>query len=226
MEQINFNNIKKGDFSWPFWPVVPIYPYGRRRTICREVIPGNIWIFEQLIGIFYVVVPIRMTVVKLDQGGLFVYSPVAPTRECVRLVHNLVSQHGEIKYIILPTISGIEHKAFVGPFARRFPRAQVFVAPHQWSFPLNLPLSWLGFPPKRTQILPPDSSQTPLAPEFDYAILEPVELGPGRFSEVAFFHRRSQTLLITDTVISIPDEPPEITQLEPYPLLFHARDNG
>jgi hypothetical protein len=177
-------------------------------------------------GILYVVVPIRMSVVKLEAGGLLIYAPVAPTRECIRLLNELVAQHGDVKYIILPTISGLEHKVFVGPFARRFPNAQVFVAPNQWSFPLNLPLSWLGFPRKRTHVLPENSTKAPFASEFDYAVLGPIELGPGRFGEVAFFHKRSRTLLVTDSVLSVPEEPPAIVQLDPYPLLFHAKDDA
>lgn len=218
-------SINPGDLSWPFWPAVPLYPYGRRQTLRTEVVKDTLWTFEQLQGILYVVVPIRMSVVKLEAGGLLVYAPVAPTKECMRLLNELVVKHGDVKYIILPTISGLEHKVFVGPFARRFPNAQVFVAPNQWSFPLNLPLSWLGFPPKRTQVLPQDSNKTPFADEFDYAILGPIELGPGRFGEVAFLHKRSHTLLVTDSVLSIPEEPPEIVQLDPYPLLFHAKDD-
>lgn len=219
-------SIHPRDFSWPFWPAVPLYPYGRRRTLCNEVVKDTIWTFDQLQGILYVTVPIRMTVVKLDAGGLLIYAPVAPTSECIRLLNELVSKHGDVQYIILPTISGLEHKVFVGPFARRFPKAQVFVAPNQWSFPLNLPLSWLGFPLKRTHVLPNNSRQTPFANEFDYAILGPIDLGPGRFGEVAFFHKRSRTLLVTDSVLSIPEDPPAIVQLEPYPLLFHAKDNA
>jgi Domain of unknown function (DUF4336) len=164
-------------------------------------------------------------VVKLAAGGLLVYAPVAPTPECLRLMEDLVKAHGTVRYIILPTVSGIEHKVFVGPFARRFPKAQVFVAPSQWSFPLNLPLSWLGLPLGRTQILKPDS-KIPFADEFDYAILGPIHLGLGPFEEVALFHRASQTLLLTDTLVSVPEHPPEIVQLDPYPLLFHAKDNG
>lgn len=222
----NVEQIHPSDFSWSFWPVVPIYPYGKRRTIRKEVVKDTVWTFDQLQGIFYVVVPVRMTVVKLQSGGLLVYAPVAPTRECIRLVMELVEQHGTVKYIILPTISGIEHKVFVGPFARYFANAQVFVAPNQWSFPLNLPLSWLGLPSKRTSLLPEDSSQTPFAEEFDYAILGPIQLGPGRFEEVAFFHRLSHTLLVTDSVVSVPESPPAIVQLDPYPLLFHAKNNA
>jgi len=215
-----------GDWSWPFWPALPLYPHGKRRTLRREVVKGWIWTFDQIQGIFYVVTPIRMTVIRLQAGGLLIYAPVAPTSECLRLVRELVAEHGEVKYILLPTVSGLEHKVFVGPFARHFPTAQVFVAPKQWSFPLNLPLSWLGFPPRRTQILPAESAQVPFAPEFDYAILGPLDLGLGSFAEVAVFHKRSRTLLVTDTVLSVPADPPEIVQLDPYPLLFHARDSA
>ncbi len=218
--------IASKDWSWPFWYLVPLYPYNQKQTIRVEVVKDKIWMFEQIQGIFYVVVPIRMTVIRLESGGLWVYAPVAPTPECIRLMQELVAHHGDVKYIILPTISGLEHKVSVGPFARYFPKAQVFVAPNQWSFPVNLPLSWLGFPSDRTQILPIDSNESPFADEFDYAILGPIDLKLGQFGEVAFFHRRSQTLLVTDSIISIPEKPPAILQLDPYPLLFHAKDRA
>jgi hypothetical protein len=214
---------RPADFSWRFWYLLPLYPYNQRHTLRWEVVPETIWTFEQIQGIFYVVVPIRMTVVRLDAGGLLVYAPVAPTPECIRLMQELVAKYGEVKYIILPTTSGLEHKVFVPSFARWFPTAQVFVAPNQWSFPLKLPLSWLGFPPQRTQMLPSDSSCVPFASDFDYAILD-INLGLGGFGEVALFHRRSRTLLTTDSVVSVPEAPPAIVQLNPYPLLFHARD--
>jgi Domain of unknown function (DUF4336) len=218
-------NLDPQDWAWNFWQLVPIYPYGKRRTLRLEVVKDTIWCFEQVQGIFYVTVPIRMTVVRLETGGLLIYAPVAPTRECLRLVNELVAQHGEVKYIILPTVSGLEHKVFVPAFARSFPTAQVFVAPHQWSFPLNLPLSWLGFPMRRTQVLPADSQTAPFAEEFDYAMLT-LNLGLGWFGEVAFYHRRSRTLLVTDSVVSVPEDPPAIVQLDPAPLLFHAKEDN
>lgn len=214
------------DFFWKYWFVVPIYPYSQRRTLRREIVPGQVWTFEQIQGIFYVIVPIRMTVVRLEGGGLLVYAPVAPTPECVRLMQELETEYGEVKYIILPTTSAVEHKVFVGPFARKFTQSQVYVAPYQWSFPVNLPLSWLGFPAKRTQVLPADSTQSPFAAQFDYAILDNIELGVGQFEEVAFYDRNSRTLMVTDTVVQVPEVPPEIVQLDPYPLLFHGRDRA
>ncbi len=217
---------RSADWSWPWWPLVPLYPYGQRRTLRREVINNQVWTFDQLQGILYVVVPIRMTVIRLATGGLLVYAPIAPTPECIRLVNELEELYGEVTYIILPTVTGLEHKVFVGPFARRFPSAQVYVARHQWSFPLNLPRSWLGFPMGRTHWLPENPADAPFGDEFDYHVLGPVNLGLGPFSEVAFFHRASKSLLVTDSVVSIPADPPPIVQLDSYPLLFHAKENA
>jgi hypothetical protein len=219
------HSIRSQDRWCPWWPLIPLYPYNQRKTLRQEVLKDTLWTFEQLQGIFYVAVPVRMSVVKLETGGLLIYTPVAPTPECVNLVRELEAKHGEVKYIILPTISGLEHKVFVGPFAQRFPKAQVFVAPHQWSYPVNLPLSWLGFPPGRTHILPEDPQKAPFYDEFDYAQLGPIDLGLRPFAEVAFFHKRSRSLLLTDTIVSIPEKPPEILQFDPYPLLFHAKDD-
>lgn len=214
------------DRFWFFWFLVPLYPFAFRQTLRTEVVKDQVWTFEQVQGIFYVVVPLRMTVVRLARGGLLVYAPVAPTAECIRLLRELEAEQGAVKYIILPTSSGLEHKVFVGPFARYCPQAQVYVAPSQWSFPVKLPLSWLGFPRDRTQVLPDRSSEAPFAQDFDYAILPPIKLGIGIFEEVAFYHRRSQTLLVTDSILSIPEDPPAILQQDPYCLLFHARDSA
>jgi hypothetical protein len=84
----------------------------------------------------------------------------------------------------------------------------------------------LGLPGKRTRILPENSQEAPFAEDFDYAILGPIDLGLGKFAEVAFFHKRSHTLLVTDTIVSVPAEPPAIVQLDPYPLLYHAKDQA
>ncbi|CAJ1442755.1 unnamed protein product [Effrenium voratum] len=87
-----------------------------------------------------------MTVYRMQsRRALFVYAPVAPTDECIRLLRELEEQYGEVAYIVLPTVA-VEHKYFVGPFSQRFPKAQVWVCPGQFSVPLQLPLQLLGFP--------------------------------------------------------------------------------
>lgn len=211
------------DQRWLWWPLLPLYPYGRRRTLVRELIPGQIWSFEQLIGLYYVAVPIRMTVVKLRQG-LLLYAPVAPTAALLAALRELEARHGPVLTIVLPTASGLEHKLPVPAMARAFPAASLWVAPQQWSFPLSLPLPWLGFPARRTRVLMEQGA--PHADELDWCALGPLDLGLGSFTEVACFHRASGALLLTDALLGIEAEPPEIFAADPTPLLFHARACG
>lgn len=213
------------DALWPLWPALPVAPYSRRRTIFSQVTPG-VYIFDQLIGIYYVHVPIRMTVCALE-NELFVYAPVAPTKECLDLLQPLIQKHGPIKYIVLPSVA-VEHKVNAGPFARQFPEAEFYVVDKQYSFPLNLPDAFLGLP-SWTRPLPESSSNDASLwnGEMDHEVLT-VKPGPGsEFQEAAFFHRKSKTLLLCDTLVAVNEEPPAILTQEPEytrALLFHARD--
>ncbi len=211
------------DQRWPWWPLLPLYPYGHRLTRVEQLLPGLLWSFEQLHGVWYVAVPIRMTVVRVREG-LMLYAPVAPTGEVLAALRELESSHGPIRTIVLPTASGLEHKVPMAAMARAFPAADVWVTPHQWSFPLRLPSAWLGFPGERTRVLLEEG--LPHADELDWVPLGPLELGLGTFMEVACYHRASGSLLVTDALVSIPSEPPAIFDLDPIPLLFHARERG
>jgi hypothetical protein len=209
--------------SWPWWPLLPLYPYGSRRTLFRELVPGQVWAFEQLQGVFQVAVPIRMTAIKLQQG-LLLYAPVAATAECLKLIRCLEEEHGPVCTIVHPSSSGLEHKVGVPAMARAFPEAQLWVSPQQWSFPLRLPLSWLGFPADRTRQLFDDG--VPHGDQLEWLSLGPVPLGPGPFYEATPFHRSSGTLLVTDALISVADCWPELLDIDPRPLLYHGREDG
>lgn len=208
---------------WAWWPLLPLYPYGRRRTLVRELIPGELWSFEQLQGVFYVAVPIRMTVVRL-RHGLMLYAPVAPTAEVLEILRDLEQRHGPVRTIVLPSSSGLEHKLPVPAMARAFPQAEVWVTPAQWSFPLSLPLPWLGFPARRTRVL--FEQGLPHGDELHWQALGPLDLGVGSFMEAACLHRASGSLLVCDGLVAIGDQPPELFQADPRPLLFHARERG
>ncbi|WP_259722289.1 DUF4336 domain-containing protein [Synechococcus sp. CS-1328] len=211
------------DQRWPWWPLLPLYPYGQRRTLVRELIADQVWSFEQLQGIYYVAVPIRMTVLRLEQG-LLLYAPVAPTPDVLRHLAALEQIHGPVRTIVLPTSSGLEHKLPVPAMARAFPNAQIWVSSSQWSFPLNLPLSWLGFPARRTHIL--GNEGYPHPGELEWCSLGPLNLGLGTFQEVACLHRASGSVLITDALVSIGAQPPQLFDADPTPLLFHARERA
>jgi len=200
----------------------PLGPLLQRRTIRYELEAGSLWTFEQeqSLGFSFVTTNTRMTVIKLASGGLWVHAPVAPTRECIRLLKEL---NAPVEHIVLPTFA-YEHKIFMGPFSRRFPGAQTWVAPGQWSWPVNLPIGFFGvFKPK---VLGRD--EAPWAEEIDLKVLEPKSLAAGLgnfvgFPEVAFFHRRSKSLLVTDCVIYVPKDPPAVIRAEN--LLDAAADN-
>ena len=215
--------ISPADQRWPWWPLLPLYPYGRRATHFEELIPGQVWSFEQLQGVYYVAVPIRLTVVKVP-GGLMLVNPLPPTQELRNGLAALEAEHGPVNAIVLPTASGLEHKLPLGPLARAFPDAELWVCPGQWSFPVQLPLSWLGVPAKRTKILLTDGVPHPEVCQ--WISLGPLDLGVGRFQEISCLHQPSGALVITDALVGIHSKPPAIFDRDPTPLLFHARDRG
>ena len=98
--------------------------------------------------------------------------------------------------------------------------------PGQYSFPVNLP-NFLFFPlGKRVLEIPEDASAAPWYADIDHAILGPLRPpGVGGFAETAFYHRSSATLLVTDAVVKVDDEPPAIIQDDPRALLYHSRDD-
>eukprot|EP00929_Paragymnodinium_shiwhaense_P046073 TRINITY_DN23485_c0_g1_i1.p1 TRINITY_DN23485_c0_g1~~TRINITY_DN23485_c0_g1_i1.p1 ORF type:complete len:449 (-),score=73.05 TRINITY_DN23485_c0_g1_i1:674-2020(-) len=211
----------ESDYAYSSWPLLPLAPYGRRRTQLREVVPGEVWTLDQIFGTFYVYVPIRATVLKVD-GGLLVYAPVSLTPECTRLLDGLVKAHGPVRWIVLPS-KAVEHKVPTGGFAKHFPDAKLFVIPGQFSVPVDVPLSLIGFP--SYEIIDANKLDAlPWAADCESALLN-----LPTFGELALFHRRSKTLVLTDTLVSIPKDPPELlVQDEQYrkALLYHARDDG
>jgi len=211
--------------DYGLWGILPVGTYKTKKTLLKEIVPDTIWTLDQKFGILNVQVPIRMTVVKLKSGGLFVYNPVAATPECVDMLKELVKKHGPLKHIVVGSVA-LEHKAYAGVLAQKFPQAAVWLTPGQYSFPVNLPNPFLGFPSSRTKTVP---TRTEDAPDewnetFDFLTLGPFISRDGAFSETVFRHKESKTLIVTDTVLEVTEEVPEILELDPSPLLYHARD--
>jgi len=237
------------DLSWPLGKVafslIPLAGTSSRRATVEEcVVPNTIWTHDQLQGVVNVNVPVRQTVIKLSEkagGGLFVHNPVAPTPQVIKMMRALEEKHGPVRHIVLGTVA-LEHKATFGPFAQNFPDATVWLQPGQWTFPAGLPIEFLGVTQrgKRLREIPvngqvskkylnPAAKQDPIpewAVDFGFETLGPIKFkAVGAFSETAFFHRMTKTLLITDVVISVTDTPPKIIQEDPRAMLFHARDS-
>ena len=209
--------------KWSWWPLLPLYPYGTKRTIFRELVPNQIWSFEQLQGIYYVAVPVRLLVVRV-RNELMIINPLPPTNELLTNINVLEKKIGPVKTIVLPTASGLEHKIGLPSLARAFPEAKLWVCPGQFSFPFQLPFDWLGIPSNRTNILLADGF--PYQDYCEWISLGPIDIGLARFQEICCFHKPSKSLLVTDALVGIEDNPPEIFDLDPTPLLFHSREKG
>ena len=127
----------------------PLTPVLRRKTTMETIVPGRVWALEQEQGIGFglgVTTNVRMTVVRMRDGALWVHDPIAPTEECVELLAKI---GGEVKYCCLSTTQ-YEHKIFAPAFTRAFPKCELWIAPGQFSFPLPLPNAFLGLFPKGT----------------------------------------------------------------------------
>ncbi len=211
--------------DYGLWGILPVGTYKKKPTIRQTIVENQLWTFDQKFGILNVQVPLRMTILKLRTGGLFVYDPIAATPQCLQLVQELVDQYGPVKHIAVGSVA-LEHKAYAGVFAQKFPQAQVWLQPGQYSFPVNLPDAFLGFPLKRTRFMPKSIDEAPedWKPDLDFLTLGPLISRDGAFGETVFFHKPTKTLLVTDTCLEVSEDVPEIYETDHKPLLYHARD--
>eukprot|EP00746_Dinoflagellata_sp_MGD_P028640 gnl/MRDRNA2_/MRDRNA2_16771_c0_seq2.p1 gnl/MRDRNA2_/MRDRNA2_16771_c0~~gnl/MRDRNA2_/MRDRNA2_16771_c0_seq2.p1 ORF type:complete len:368 (+),score=55.28 gnl/MRDRNA2_/MRDRNA2_16771_c0_seq2:58-1161(+) len=182
------------------------------------------WGFEQSQELGSLAINIRCTVIKLQSGGLWVHAPLFPTVEFLTQLDEL---GGAVEHIVLPTYA-LEHKLPMGPFVqsikersekRKSRMPQVWTVPDTWSFPLDLPLSWLGI---SVDGVLGEGKDPPWTNEVEFKILRIADVGKP-FIEAVFFHKESKTLIVTDTVYQVPQDPPEVVR--PSLLLDVAPDD-
>jgi len=241
------------DFTWPLgkiaFSLLPLAGTSSRRATVEEcIVPDTIWTHDQIQGVVNVNVPVRQTVVRLSKsagGGLFIYNPIAPTPQVLKMIRALEDKHGPVRHLVLGTVA-LEHKATFGAFAENFPDATVWLQPGQWSFPLPVSVEFLGVTqrgPRLREIPTLDSDGNPVvskqyryyaernpipewAADFEWETLGPLQFkSVGAFSETAMFHKKTKSLLVTDVVVGVTEEPPKIIQEDPRAMLFHARDS-
>ncbi|KAJ8605229.1 hypothetical protein CTAYLR_000482 [Chrysophaeum taylorii] len=206
----------------------PLGPFAVRRTTLETIVKDRVWGLEQEQTLFGIRANTRMVAVKLRSGDLWVYNPVAPTRELVDLVSSLPFS-GRVAHVVLGTTQ-YEHKIFAGPFARKFPEAAVHCVPDQWSFPLDLPPRLVGIPTTRRAsagpgILDPDAEYA-FSDEFDFRLLRPESRLAGNYAavEAAFVHKDTKTLVLTDALVNVPRAPPR--SLDPDALAYLGRSDS
>ncbi|WP_199911758.1 DUF4336 domain-containing protein [Dongshaea marina] len=123
--------------------------------------------------------PTRMAIVRLADGGLWVWSPVALTDELACAVEAL----GPVNHIVSPNKI---HHLFLKEWADRWPEARLYAPPGlarrkpELSFTAELG----------------DGAEPAWAGEIDQLIFH----GSFAMEEVVFFHRPSQTAIICDLI--------------------------
>ncbi len=142
----------------------------------------GLWVQERPLGLLGIQVGARMTVARLEDGGLFVHSPVALDDH----LRGDLDALGPVRYVVAPNKL---HHIFVGPYRDAYPNARFYAAPglrekrSELSFDAELgdepPLEWRD--------------------EIDQQILH----GIPRANEVVFLHRASRTLILTDSAFNV-----------------------
>lgn len=147
--------------------------------------------------------PIRMTVIRLRSGELWLHSPVRHGDALARRLEEL----GVVRHLVAPNIA---HWSFLPDWQKAFPGAAVWAAP--------------GLRARR-QVrksgLRIDRDLNDTAPgAWSGQIEQAVVPGAGGFREVAFLHLPSRTLVLVDLVANL-----EAGKLPPVTRLF-CRLNG
>jgi hypothetical protein len=151
-------------------------------------IAEDLWVVSRplrFLGLF----PIgcRMTIVRLSDGTLWLCSPVAIDDELATTLDGL----GPVAHLVGPNRF---HHLQLGPARTRYPNASLHLAP--------------GLGSKRPDLAPALtlSNEAPESwrADLDQRVLE----GVPTFNEVAFLHRRSRTLILTDHLFNLDDSHP------------------
>jgi hypothetical protein len=142
----------------------------------------NLWIATRPLSLAVGDVGARMTVVRLPDGGLFVHSPVRLDAETRAALDTL----GSVRYVVAPSRV---HHLFVGDYATAYPTARLFAAP--------------GLAEKRTDLRFDGVLSDDAPSEWRGLIDQHLFRGAPYINEVAFFHRASRTLILTDLAFNI-----------------------
>ncbi len=130
----------------------------------------------EVIGFAY---PTRMAVIRLADGGLLIWSPVALTPALRTEVEAL----GPVTRLVAPNSL---HDRYLAEWRQAFPAARAYVAP--------------GFAASQGDIELGDAPPADWAADLDQVIVR----GNRITTEVVFFHRPSRTVIFTDLIQQFP----------------------
>ncbi len=128
--------------------------------------------------------PTRMVVVRLSDGSVWVWSPVALTEELANEVHAI----GPVHHVVSPNKF---HHLFLNEWADRWPDARLYTPP--------------GLARKKPELRFDAELGDEPDPKWAADIDQVVFRGSFAMEEVAFFHRASRTAIIGDLIQRHPE---------------------
>lgn len=155
------------------------------RPVAEEV-----WIADgPSIPAFGVPIPVRMTVVRLPDGGMWLHSPIQAKGGLVRQVLTL----GPIRHLVAPNLS---HFSWLPDWKAEAPDAEAWAAPgvQGRARRQGKAVDWAG--------VLGDEAPEPWAGVIEQMIAR----GSRVLQEVAFLHRPSRTLILTDLIENLEAE--------------------
>ena len=171
-----------------------------------EYLPNQMWLQEYPIHFAGCDFNARMTVIRLSDNALMIHSPCEiddSTREAILAL-------GNVSFIVAP---GTYHHLYVSSAQEAFPDAETYICPGIERKRPDLDFDW--FLADR----PPED----WASDFDQVLVR----GNKLIWEVAFYHKASKTLLLTDLIENFTDQTPNVNWVLKlwWKVVFHMWDN-
>ena len=142
-----------------------------------QSIAPNLWHVQHGFSALGIAITSRMTVVRFDDGRLWLHSPVplsAPVREQLALL-------GDVAFIVAPNKM---HHLFAGEAAKAFPAAQLYGAP--------------GLAEKRPRLRNLNTLVPAIDPGWASDLDQVFAAGFPLANETVFYHKASRTVIMTD----------------------------
>jgi len=144
----------------------------------------QIWIADGPVTSFHgFPYPTRMAVIRLSEGSLFVWSPVALSDALCAAMDGL----GPVRHLVSPNAL---HRLFLAEWKSAFPAARVYGTPR-----LRRKRKDLSF-----DAVLGDAAESDWATDIDQVVMH----GSFALTEVVFFHRGSRTALFADLIQNFP----------------------
>jgi hypothetical protein len=144
----------------------------------------EIWIAEGPVTSFHgFPYPTRMVVIRLSDGSLFVWSPVALSDSLGASVNTL----GPVRHLVSPNAL---HHLFLGEWKAAYPAARLYASPQ-----LRRKRQDLSFDAELS-----DAPEPGWAADIEQVVLQ----GSFALTEVVFFHRGTHTALFADLIQNFP----------------------